>query len=101
MADIKERFPNDIILHSFISFEELKNFSAVERREYLRDICRNPLLLCIDLSLCGLENADLDSIYEGLILREHESTGSSALRTLYLLNIASDKIDHEGIDNFW
>lgn len=67
MTDINEKFPNDIIMHSFISFEELKKFSTENDVNIQKMYAKKPLLLCM---ICGLENVDLDSIYEGLILRQ-------------------------------
>jgi hypothetical protein len=86
------------VLNAFISFCPRNEFKTNEAiRDYILKVCSNPTFVTIDFSLFNLQNEDLNIIYEGLMEREKQNDDK---HTLYLLNIASDDINEEGLKNF-
>ncbi len=90
-----EEFPEDILCGTFIGCKDLNELLPAQRREYLKNVCAGPFST-IDFSMSGLQNEDLNAIYEGLIQREVNLCPYS----LQLLNISSEDITELGLKYF-
>ena len=63
------------------------------------EVMANPMNACIDFSLVGLNDKDLEDVFKGLIQRELNTQQDKT--TLQLLNIESDDITQDGLRDFF
>lgn len=93
-------FSDDRCLKAYIFMHSRSEYSTDEKRSKdIQTVCADPTVSSIDFSLMELVDTDLDDIFEGLVRREVQPTGTGR-DPLMLLNLSSDEITENGLKRF-